>query len=62
MLMRQSIMQPFSFKVIRDFFPPSEESFEELQPITNREFFSVLGMLVVGLLLLAVTIGPITIL
>ena len=62
MITRQSLSGPLSFRSLRGFIVSDREASEELQPITNREFLSVLSMLIVGLLLLAVTIGPLKIL
>jgi hypothetical protein len=40
-------------------FPLAEEdTSEDLRPIGDKEFYSTLAMLIAGLVLLALTIGP----
>jgi hypothetical protein len=62
MIRRQSAPEPFVFWLIREFLATKEDASEDLQPISSKEFYSVLGMLFAGILLLAVTIGPFKIL
>jgi hypothetical protein len=58
MIKRQSIQEPFAFWLIREFLTSEEDAAEELRPITNREFYSILAMLVAGVAVLGLTIGP----
>lgn len=58
MIKRQSIQEPFAFWLIREFMASKEDASEDLRPISNREFYSILAMLVAGVAALALTIGP----
>jgi hypothetical protein len=62
MINRQSIPEPFAFWLIREFLTSHEYESEDLKPIDNKEFYSVLAMLIAGIAVLAVTIGPFAIL
>jgi len=61
MIQRQSVPAPFSFRMIREFLVSDEELFGEMKPIGNREFYTILAMVIGAVLLLAVTIGPLAI-
>jgi hypothetical protein len=55
---RQSIPEPSLFRLILEFLFSDEKRIEELEPIGDKEFYSILAMLITGIVLLAVTIGP----
>lgn len=61
MIPQQSLQGSLSLRLIREFFVSDDDQFGALKPISNREFYSVLAMLIAGLALLAVTIGPLKI-
>jgi hypothetical protein len=44
--------EPFAFWLVRQFLPAVEDQEEDVQPINNREFYSIMGMIVVVLLVL----------
>ena len=50
--------EPFLFGLIREIFGDEEEQVEDLKPIEDKEFYAILGMLLAGVLVLALTIGP----
>jgi len=58
MVRRHSVAQPLAFRLIEEFFISDDDEFEESKPISNKEFYSILAMLIVGVVVLAVTIGP----
>jgi hypothetical protein len=62
MIKRQVLSEPFAFWLIREFLSGEEESFDELKPIGGREFYSVLAMLLAAVAVIALTIGPLSIL
>jgi hypothetical protein len=62
MIIRQTVPEPFAFWLIREFLTSDEDKSEDLQPIDNKEFYSVLAMLIAGVAVLALTIGPFAIL
>ncbi len=62
MINRQSVQEPFAFWLIREFLASDENGLEDLQPIDDKEFYSVLAMLITGVVVLALTIGPFAIL
>lgn len=62
MFNRQTVPEPFAFWLIREFLTSDEDELEDLRPMDNKEFFSVLAMLIAGIAVLAVTIGPFAIL
>ena len=62
MIRRQSIQQPSWWELVRESFISDDDQFDELKPIGDKEFYSVLAILVAGVVLLALTIGPIAIL
>ncbi len=61
MIKRQAISEPFAFWLIREFLGGEEESFEELTPVSDKEFYSILAMLVAAIAAIALTIGPFSI-
>ena len=61
MIKRQVISEPFAFWLIREFLSDEEEGWEELKPIGNKEFYSILAMLVAAVAVIALTIGPLSI-
>jgi hypothetical protein len=61
MINRQSIRDPFAFWLSQEFLAVDEHESEDLKPIGDKEFYSVLAMLVTGVVVLALTIGPIAI-
>ena len=50
--------ESFAFWVVRQFLATEEDRLLDLQPITNKEFCSVFFILVLGIVILALTIGP----
>ena len=50
--------EPLVFCLIRQFLATEEDQMLDLQPITNKEFYSVLLILVLGIVILALAIGP----
>jgi len=58
MINRQTVPEPFAFWVIREFITSDEAASEDLKPIDSKEFYSVLAMLIAGVAVLALTIGP----
>ena len=62
MINPHSVKEPFAFWLIREFLAADEDGSEELQPIDDKEFYSVLGLLVAGIAILALTIGPLAVL
>jgi hypothetical protein len=62
MIKRQSIQEPFAFWLVRAFLPSEEDVSEDLRPISDKEFYAVLAMLIAGVAALALTIGPFAIL
>jgi hypothetical protein len=61
MIRQQSVPDLFAFQLVREFLISDDDQFEELEPIGDKEFYSVLAMLIAGVVLLALTIGPIAI-
>jgi hypothetical protein len=61
MIRQQSVPRPFAIRLVREFLISDDEQFEELEPIGDREFYSILAMLIVGVVLLALTIGAIAV-
>ena len=55
---RQVIQERFAFWLVREFLTSEDEQFTNLEPISNKEFYSVLGLLIAGVAVLALTIGP----
>ena len=58
MINRQTVPEPFAFWLIREFLTSDEDASEDLKPIEDKEFYSMLGMLIAGVAVLALTIGP----
>jgi len=58
MINRQSISEPFAFWFDWELLNSEELDSEDLQPIDDKEFYSGLAMLVTGVIILALTIGP----
>jgi hypothetical protein len=46
------LQEPFAFQLVRQFLPAVEDLKEDIQPISNREFYSIMGMIVVVLAVL----------
>ncbi len=46
------LQEPFAFWLIQQFLPPIEDQEEDVQPISNYEFYSVMAIIVVALVLL----------
>ncbi len=44
--------EPFMFWLVRQFLPPEEDRQENVQPITDREFYSTIAMIIAALLVL----------
>ena len=61
MIRQQSVPEPFVFQLVREFLVSDDDRIEELEPIGDKEFYSVLAMLIAGVVLLALTIGPIAV-
>lgn len=53
--------ESFLFWLLQQFPGSPEEELDHLQPIGNREFYSVLTLLAAGLVTIALTIGPLAI-
>ncbi len=53
--------EPFLFSLIRDVLFSEEDQHEDLQPVGDREFYSILTILIAGLAIMAFTIGPLAI-
>ena len=53
--------EPFVFSLLREVFFSVEDQREELQPVSDREFYSILTILVAGLATIALTIGPLAV-
>ncbi len=62
MIKRHVISEPFAFWLVREFLSGDAESLENLEPIGNKEFYSILAMLLAGVAAIAFTIGPFSIL
>jgi hypothetical protein len=58
MINRQSVQEPFAFWLIRECLMSKTDESEELRPIDDKEFYSVMALLAAGVLVLALTIGP----
>lgn len=58
LIRRHVVPEPFMFGLIREFFESDDDQFEDLQPIGSKEFYSILGLLLGGVAILALTIGP----
>jgi hypothetical protein len=58
MINRQSIPEPFSLWFSREFLTAETNDSEDLLPIDNKVFYSELAMVVTGVIVLALTIGP----
>lgn len=58
MIQQQSTAEHFAFWLVRTFLASAEDQSEDMRPISDKEFFAVLAMLIGGVLLLALTIGP----
>ncbi len=50
--------QSFGLSLTDLFLGGDEDQFEELRPISGKEFYSALAILVAGLAAIALTIGP----
>ncbi len=50
--------EPFAFWLVRQFLSSPDEELEDLKPVDDKEFYSILGMLLAGLAAIALTIGP----
>ncbi len=61
MIRQQSVPEPFALQLVRDFLISDDGQFEEVEPIGDKEFYSILAMLIAGVVLLALTIGPIAV-
>jgi hypothetical protein len=46
------LQEPFAFQLVRQLLPCEEDLKEDIQPISNREFYSIMGMIVVVLAVL----------
>ncbi len=49
---RPNNAEPFAFQLVRQFLPAMEDQEEEVQPISDREFYSILVMIIVALVVL----------
>jgi hypothetical protein len=58
MIKRNAYQEPFAFRLVREFLTTEEDQAEDLRPIGNKEFYTTLAMLVAGVAVLALTIGP----
>jgi hypothetical protein len=58
MIKRNVFSEPFAFWLTREFLATEEDQAEDLRPIGDKEFYSTLAMLVAGIVVLALTIGP----
>ena len=47
-----NITEPFAFQLVRQFLPAEDSHEEDIQPINNREFYSIIGMIIVALVVL----------
>jgi len=52
-LKRNQIAEPFVFWLIQELFSGTENDSEELEPISNREFYAWLGLITGALLVYA---------
>ena len=50
-LRKNQIEQPFMFRLIRELFATEQGIEEELKPISNREFYTWMGLLFTALLI-----------
>jgi hypothetical protein len=46
------LQEPFAFQLVRQFLAAIEDQEEDVQPISNYEFYSIMTMIVVALVLL----------
>jgi hypothetical protein len=46
------LQEPFAFWLVRQVLPNIENQEEDIQPISNREFYSMMGMIIVVLAVL----------
>ncbi len=61
MIRRQLLSQPFAFWLIQEFLSGEEETLEELTPIGDKEFYSILALLLAAVAVIALTISPFSI-
>jgi hypothetical protein len=48
------LSEPFFFWLARQFLPALENHEEDIQPINNREFYSIMGMIILALMVLGI--------
>jgi hypothetical protein len=53
--------EPFVFWLIRQYLPAEEDKEEDIQPINKCEFYSIMGMIVLALVVLDIIFHGLTI-
>ena len=48
------LTEPFFFWLVRQLLPAVENQEEDIQPISNREFYSIMSMIIVVLVVLGI--------
>jgi hypothetical protein len=48
------LQEPFAFWLVRQFLIAEEDLKEDFEPISNREFFSILSMIIAALVILKI--------
>jgi hypothetical protein len=46
------LQEPFAFWLVQQFLPAAKDLEEDVQPINNREFYSIMSMIVVVIVVL----------
>ncbi len=48
------LQEPFVFQLVRQFLPAVEDHEEDVQPISNYEFYSIMSMILAALVVLEI--------
>ncbi len=47
-----TLKEPFAFWLVKRFLPAEDNQKESIQPISNREFYGIMSMIIVALIVL----------
>jgi hypothetical protein len=51
---KRLVAEPFLFQLIHQLFQAEEKESDEMQPVSDREFYSIMGVIIVALVVLKI--------